>query len=64
LPVSGVSWLDPSKALGEVFITDDGSKEAVKGVGFDLLLVCGFAFDAASPETAQEFRPDTVRNGQ
>ena len=36
----------------------EAAKEAVKGVGFDLLLVCGFAFDAASPEMAQEFRPD------
>jgi adenine-specific DNA-methyltransferase len=36
----------------------EAAKEAVKGVGFDFLLVCGFAFDAASPETAQEFRPD------
>ncbi len=36
----------------------EAAKEAVKGFGFDLLLVCGFAFDAASPETAQEFRPD------
>ena len=36
----------------------EAAKEAVKGVGFDLLLVCGFAFDAASPETAREFRPD------
>jgi adenine-specific DNA-methyltransferase len=34
------------------------AKEAVKGVGFDLLLVCGFAFDATTPETAQEFRPN------
>jgi adenine-specific DNA-methyltransferase len=37
----------------------EAAKESVKGVGFDLLLVCGFAFDAASPGTAQEFRPDT-----
>ena len=36
----------------------EAAKEAVKGVGFDLLLVCGFAFDATSPETAREFRPD------
>jgi adenine-specific DNA-methyltransferase len=35
----------------------EAAKEAVRGVGFDLLLVCGFAFDAASAETAQEFRP-------
>ena len=36
----------------------EAAKEAVRGVGFDLLLVCGFAFDAASLETAHEFRPD------
>ena len=36
----------------------EAAKEAVKGVGFDLLLVCGFAFDAASPETAKEFTPN------
>jgi adenine-specific DNA-methyltransferase len=36
----------------------EAAKEAVKGVGFDLLLVCGFAFDAASPKTAEEFRPE------
>jgi adenine-specific DNA-methyltransferase len=36
----------------------EAAREAVKGVGFDLLLVCGFAFDAASPETAHEFRPE------
>jgi len=36
----------------------DAAKEALKGVGFDLLLVCGFAFDAHAGETAKEFRPD------
>ena len=33
----------------------EAAKEAVKGVGFDLLLVCGFAFDAHSGEAAKEF---------
>lgn len=37
----------------------EAAKEAVKGVGFDLLLVCGFAFDAAGPEVAKEFKPET-----
>lgn len=37
----------------------EAAKEAVKGVGFDLLLVCGFAFDATASETAKEFRPGT-----
>ena len=36
----------------------EAAKEAVKGVGFDLLLVCGFAFDSTAAETAKEFRPE------
>ena len=30
---------------------EDAAREAVDGNGFDLLLVCGFAFDARAPET-------------
>lgn len=33
----------------------EAAKEALKGKGFDLLVVCGFAFDATAGETAQEF---------
>jgi len=33
----------------------EAAKEAVKGVGFDILVVCGFAFDARVGETAKEF---------
>jgi adenine-specific DNA-methyltransferase len=33
----------------------EAAKEAVRGVGFDLLLACGFAFDARVGETAKEF---------
>jgi len=36
----------------------EAAKEALKGVGFDLLLVCAFAFDAHAGETAKEFQPD------
>ncbi|WP_206922648.1 site-specific DNA-methyltransferase [Alicyclobacillus suci] len=35
----------------------EAAKEALKGAGFDLLLICGFAFDAFASETAQEFKP-------
>lgn len=35
----------------------EAAKEAMKGVGFDLLIVCGFAFDAHAGETAKEFTP-------
>jgi adenine-specific DNA-methyltransferase len=35
----------------------DAAREALKGAGFDVLVVCGFAFEAYAPETAQEFAP-------
>jgi adenine-specific DNA-methyltransferase len=35
----------------------EAAKEAMKGAGFDLLIVCGFAFDAHAGETAKEFSP-------
>lgn len=43
----------------------EAAKEALKGVGFDLLLVLGFAFDAHASETAREVSPDGlgVREG-
>ena len=37
----------------------DAAKEALQGVGFDLLIVCGFAFDALTGETAREFEPSS-----
>ncbi len=36
----------------------EAAKEAVKGEGADLLLVCGFAFDSSSSEAAREFAPE------
>ena len=35
----------------------EAAKEALKGAGFDLLIVCGFAFDAYAAEAAKEFAP-------
>ena len=35
----------------------EAAKEAMRGQGFDLLLVLGFGFDAHASETAAEFRP-------
>jgi len=39
----------------------DAAKEALQGVGFDLLLVCGFAFDPHAGEAAREFSPETLK---
>ena len=36
----------------------EAAKEALKGVGFDLLIVCGFAFDPHADEAAREFTPE------
>jgi adenine-specific DNA-methyltransferase len=36
----------------------EAAKEALRGAGFDVLVVCGFAFDAHAGETAKEFSPD------
>ncbi len=36
----------------------EAAKEALKGAGFDVLVVLGFAFDAHAGETAKEFMPD------
>ena len=38
----------------------DSAKEALAGRGFDLLLVCGFAFDPHAGETAKQFSPDRL----
>ncbi|MCL4465881.1 MAG: site-specific DNA-methyltransferase [Chloroflexi bacterium] len=38
-------------------LVKEAAKEALKGLGFDLLVVCGFAFDAHAGETAKEFLP-------
>ena len=35
----------------------EAAKEALRGTGFDLLLVCGFAFDGFATEMANEFKP-------
>jgi adenine-specific DNA-methyltransferase len=36
-------------------LVQDAAKEAVKGVGFDLLVVCGFAFDPYVSEEAKRY---------
>ena len=42
----------------------EAAKEALKGAGFDLLVVCGFAFDAHAGETAKEFAPDVPKRSE
>lgn len=35
----------------------EAARETLKGMGFDLLVFCGFAFEAYTSETAKEFAP-------
>lgn len=35
----------------------EAAKEAVKGAGFELLVICGFAFDASANEATNQFKP-------
>jgi adenine-specific DNA-methyltransferase len=41
-------------------LVKEAAKEAVKGIGFDLLIVCGFAFDPHVSEEAKRFGKLTV----
>jgi adenine-specific DNA-methyltransferase len=41
-------------------LVKEAAKEAVKGVGFDLLVVCGFAFDPSVSEEAKRYGKLTV----
>jgi adenine-specific DNA-methyltransferase len=45
--------------VGKEFLRD-GAKEARRGEGFDMLVVCGFAFDPAVSEAAKEYGELTV----
>jgi adenine-specific DNA-methyltransferase len=42
----------------------EAAKEAMKGAGFDLLIVLGFAFDAHAGETVKEFIPEKQKPGE
>lgn len=41
----------------------EAAKEALKGVGVDVLLMLGFSFDARCGEAAKEFQPDESTGG-
>jgi adenine-specific DNA-methyltransferase len=42
----------------------EAAKEAMRGAGFDVLVVCGFAFDAHAGETAKEFSPEPAKRSE
>lgn len=49
--------LGPQYGTVDRDLVEEAAKEAVRGAGFDLLLVCGFAFDSYASDTAKQFSP-------
>ncbi len=49
--------------VGQTLVRE-AAKEALKGYGFDLLVVCGFAFDAHAGEAAKEFAASSDDEGR
>jgi adenine-specific DNA-methyltransferase len=52
--------IGPEYGTVDAELVKDAAKEAVKGVGFDLLIVCGFAFDPHVSEEAKRYGKLTV----
>ncbi len=49
--------IGPQYGTVDADLVQQAAKEAVRGAGLDLLLVCGFAFDPRASEKAKEFAP-------
>jgi len=45
-------------------LVKEAAKEAMKGAGFDLLIVCGFAFDPHANEVAKQFAPESSKKSK
>jgi len=58
LPRRAAVAIGPQCGTVDADIIKEAAKEALRGAGFDLLIVCGFAFDAHASEAAKEFQPE------
>ncbi len=54
--------LGPQYGTVDADLVQQAAKEAVRGAGLDLLLVCGFAFDPRASEKAKEFAPTASKD--
>jgi adenine-specific DNA-methyltransferase len=52
--------IGPEHGTAGAQLVKEAAKEAVRGVGFDVLLVCGFAFDPSVSEEAKRYGKLTV----
>jgi adenine-specific DNA-methyltransferase len=52
--------LGPQYGTVDADLVQQAAKEAVRGAGLDLLLVCGFAFDPRASQKAKEFAPSST----
>jgi adenine-specific DNA-methyltransferase len=54
-PKRAAVCIGPEHGTVGALLIKEAAKEAVKGVGFDVLIVCGFAFDPAVSEEAKRY---------
>jgi adenine-specific DNA-methyltransferase len=54
-PKRAAICIGPEHGTVGALLVKEAAKEAVKGVGFDVLVVCGFAFDPAVSEEAKRY---------
>src|SRR5947207_9441078 len=54
-PKRAAICIGPEHGTVGALLIKEAAKEAVKGVGFDVLIVCGFAFDPAVSEEAKRY---------
>ncbi|MDL5157470.1 site-specific DNA-methyltransferase [Actinomycetospora termitidis] len=59
-PQSVAVCLGPEYGTVSAQMVKEAAREALRGQGYDLLLVLGFAFDAMALETVDEFRPSAT----
>src|SRR5207237_8144441 len=55
IPRRAAICIGPEHGTVGALLIKEAAKEAVKGVGFDVLIVCGFAFDPAVSEEAKRY---------
>ena len=56
--------IGPEHATVGPDLIKDAAKEALQGIGFDLLLVCGFAFDPLADEAAKQINPESLKSNE
>src|SRR5947207_1297737 len=63
-PKRAAICIGPEHGTVGALLVKEAAKEAVKGVGFDVLIICGFAFDPTVSEEAKRYGKLVVLPGK